>query len=152
MASSDSAMRTYLIAKIEELEQKVHEKSQNVTRLQAQRNELNNSGSFNIYLLFLLFSIVRQLKDEIQALQESGSYVGEVVKQMGKDKVLVKVFSKTPGFFKLNRSILMENMLSLLIQVSKLKIVLQILVLHLRVIAIYCINFFLLKSILLSLS
>jgi len=77
MASSDSAMRTYLIAKIEELEQKVHEKSQNVTRLQAQRNELNNS--------------VRQLKDEIQALQESGSYVGEVVKQMGKDKVLVKV-------------------------------------------------------------
>jgi len=45
MASSDSAMRTYLITKIEELEQKVLEKSQNVTRLQAQRNELNNSGS-----------------------------------------------------------------------------------------------------------
>jgi len=70
-------MRTYLITKIEELEQKVLEKSQNVTRLQAQRNELNNS--------------VRLLKDEIQALQESGSYVGEVVKQMGKDRVLVKV-------------------------------------------------------------
>ena len=35
--------------------------------------------------------IVRQLKEEIIALQESGSHVGEVVKQMGKDKVLVKV-------------------------------------------------------------
>jgi 26S proteasome regulatory subunit T6 len=75
--SNDSAVRTYLITKIEELEQRIQEKSQNVTRLQAQRNELNNS--------------VRLLKDEIQALQESGSYVGEVVKQMGKDRVLVKI-------------------------------------------------------------
>jgi 26S proteasome regulatory subunit T6 len=31
------------------------------------------------------------LREELQALQESGSYVGEVVKQMGKNKVLVKV-------------------------------------------------------------
>jgi 26S proteasome regulatory subunit T6 len=77
MTSNETALKTYLVSKIQELEHKVQEKSQNVKRLQAQRNELNGT--------------VRQLKDEISALQESGSYVGEVVKQMGKDKVLVKV-------------------------------------------------------------
>jgi hypothetical protein len=34
---------------------------------------------------------VRMLREEIQLLQEPGSYVGEVVKVMGKTKVLVKV-------------------------------------------------------------
>lgn len=34
---------------------------------------------------------VRLLKEELQLLQEPGSYVGEVVKVMGKNKVLVKV-------------------------------------------------------------
>jgi len=37
---------------------------------------------------------VRLLREELQLLQESGSYVGEVVKAMDKKKVLVKV-----GFF-----------------------------------------------------
>jgi len=31
------------------------------------------------------------LREELQLLQEPGSYVGEVVKVMGKSKVLVKV-------------------------------------------------------------
>jgi 26S proteasome regulatory subunit T6 len=31
------------------------------------------------------------LREELQVLQEPGSYVGEVVKVMGKKKVLVKV-------------------------------------------------------------
>jgi 26S proteasome regulatory subunit T6 len=31
------------------------------------------------------------LREEIQLLQEPGSYVGEVIKVMGKTKVLVKV-------------------------------------------------------------
>ena len=35
--------------------------------------------------------VVRLLREELQLLQEPGSYVGEVVKQMGKNKVLVKV-------------------------------------------------------------
>ena len=35
--------------------------------------------------------IVRLLREEIQLLQEPGSYVGEVIKLMGKNKVLVKV-------------------------------------------------------------
>jgi hypothetical protein len=33
------------------------------------------------------------LREEIALLQEMGSHIGEVVKQMGKDKVLVKVSS-----------------------------------------------------------
>jgi hypothetical protein len=46
MNSNDSALKTYLISKIEELEHKIQEKAQNVKRLQAQRNELNNAGFF----------------------------------------------------------------------------------------------------------
>lgn len=41
----------------------------------------------NIYLLLQ----VRLLREELQLLHEPGSYVGEVVKVMGKNKVLVKV-------------------------------------------------------------
>ncbi|KAJ1339633.1 hypothetical protein BSLG_005755 [Batrachochytrium salamandrivorans] len=49
----------------------------NLRRLEAQRNQLNAK--------------VRLLREELQLLQEPGSYVGEVVKVMGKTKVLVKV-------------------------------------------------------------
>ena len=35
--------------------------------------------------------LVRLLREELQLLHEPGSYVGEVVKVMGKTKVLVKV-------------------------------------------------------------
>jgi len=45
--------------------------------LKAQRNELNHR--------------VRLLREELLQLQEPGSYVGEVIKQMGQKKVLVKV-------------------------------------------------------------
>lgn len=34
---------------------------------------------------------MRFIKEELQRLSESGSYVGEVVKPMGKKKILVKV-------------------------------------------------------------
>ncbi len=50
MTSSDSALKTYLISKIEELEHKIQEKNQNVKRLQAQRNELNSSGIIFLHL------------------------------------------------------------------------------------------------------
>jgi ATP-dependent 26S proteasome regulatory subunit len=39
----------------------------------------------------LSVGIVRLLREELQLLHEPGSYVGEVVKVMGKNKVLVKV-------------------------------------------------------------
>lgn len=37
------------------------------------------------------FFLVRLLREELQLLQEQGSYVGEVVRVMDKKKVLVKV-------------------------------------------------------------
>ncbi|CAK4080523.1 unnamed protein product [Aphanomyces euteiches] len=70
-------LTSYYRQKIEQLELTVRDKTMNLRRLQAQRNELNSK--------------VRLLREELQLLQEPGSYVGEVVKQMGKSKVLVKV-------------------------------------------------------------
>eukprot|EP00727_Mastigamoeba_balamuthi_P005825 m51a1_g1862 putative 26s protease regulatory subunit (394) ;mRNA; f:632192-633798 len=70
-------IRAYYLRKIEELSATIREKQQNQRRLEAQRNKLNAQ--------------VRMLKEELMLLQESGSYVGEVVKVMGKSKVLVKV-------------------------------------------------------------
>ncbi|KAI1711070.1 ATPase family associated with various cellular activities (AAA) domain-containing protein [Ditylenchus destructor] len=73
----ESTLKTYYKTKIEEAQQLLAEKQQNVRRLQAQRNELNNK--------------VRMLKEELAQLHEQGSYVGEVSKVMDKKKVLVKV-------------------------------------------------------------
>ncbi|KAK9320556.1 P-loop containing nucleoside triphosphate hydrolase protein [Lipomyces orientalis] len=73
----DSGIKPYYTQKIEETELQINEKTQNLRRLEAQRNALNAK--------------VRLLREELQLLQEPGSYVGEVVKAMGKTKVLVKV-------------------------------------------------------------
>ncbi|KAJ3107160.1 26S protease regulatory subunit 8 [Phlyctochytrium bullatum] len=70
------ALKTYYRNKIEELETLSTLQTQNLRRLEAQRNQLNAK--------------VRMLRDELKLLQEPGSYVGEVVKLMGKKKVLVK--------------------------------------------------------------
>merc|ERR1712111_263910 len=75
--TSPEGLRQYYVAKIEKLQLTVTKKQQNLRRLQAQRNELNAK--------------VRMLSEELQLLQEQGSYVGEVVKAMDKKKVLVKV-------------------------------------------------------------
>lgn len=111
----------------------VNEKSQNLRRLQAQRNELNAKGTARLLSSSLpkalglvlpaglvapgsvashcgkwcppswvrawvpmagadiSISAVRLLREELQLLQEQGSYVGEVVRAMDKKKVLVKV-------------------------------------------------------------
>lgn len=66
-------LTSYYETKIGELQIVVSEKVQNLRRLQAQRNQLNAK--------------VRLLREEIQLLQEQGSYVGEVVKPMDKKKV-----------------------------------------------------------------
>lgn len=60
MTSSDSALKTYLISKIEELEHKIQEKNQNVKRLQAQRNELNSSGLIFLYALMQISSSIKR--------------------------------------------------------------------------------------------
>ncbi|CAE6368821.1 unnamed protein product [Rhizoctonia solani] len=70
-------VKSYYQAKIEAAEHLINVKTQNLRRLEAQRNKLN--------------ARVRLLREELQLLSEPGSYVGEVVKVMGKDKVLVKV-------------------------------------------------------------
>jgi len=76
-------IKTYYQQKIEELDVVIRERNQNVRRLEAQRNDWNAK--------------VRFIKEELQRLQEPGSYVGEVVKIMGKKK---------PS----SKSILRENM------------------------------------------
>ncbi|XP_017100989.1 26S proteasome regulatory subunit 8 [Drosophila bipectinata] len=68
---------SYFTQKISELQFIVMERQKDLLRLQAQRNELNSK--------------VRLLREELQLLQEHGSYIGEVVKPMDKNKVLVKV-------------------------------------------------------------
>lgn len=70
-------LKSYYVSKIEEMEFSVRDKVQNLERLQAQRNELNSK--------------VRMMREELSQLYEPGSYIGEVVKPMGKEKVLVKV-------------------------------------------------------------
>jgi 26S proteasome regulatory subunit T6 len=68
---------SYYISKIEELQLRIRDKTQNLERLKAQRNEMN--------------SRVRLMREELMQLHEPGSHIGEVVKAMGKQKVLVKV-------------------------------------------------------------
>eukprot|EP00953_Heterococcus_sp_UTEX-ZZ885_P032547 16990-Heterococcus_DN1.PRE.3 len=72
----EKGVRTYYQSKIDELDIITRDRTQNLQRLKAQRNELNAK--------------VCLLREELHHLQESGSYVGEVVKAMGKNKVLVK--------------------------------------------------------------
>lgn len=52
--NNGEGFKQYYITKIEELQLIVSEKSQNLRRLQAQRNELNAKGNF-LFLLFFLF-------------------------------------------------------------------------------------------------
>ncbi|GMH84382.1 hypothetical protein TL16_g09907, partial [Triparma laevis f. inornata] len=61
----------------DQLRATIASRNENLSRLKAARNELN--------------ARVRLLREELYHLQEPGSYVGEVIKQMGMKKVLVKV-------------------------------------------------------------
>ncbi|KAJ2006210.1 26S proteasome regulatory subunit 8 [Coemansia thaxteri] len=76
-ATGAQGIRDYYLHKIQEAEQKIVDKTQNLRRLEAQRNSLN--------------ARVRLLKDELNLLQEPGLTIGEVVKVIGKQKALVKI-------------------------------------------------------------
>ncbi|OBZ65290.1 26S protease regulatory subunit 8 [Grifola frondosa] len=71
------SIKSYYQAKIETAELEITPKIQNLRRLEAERNALN--------------ARVWLLREELQLLHERGSYVGEVIKVMGKNKILVKV-------------------------------------------------------------
>ena len=70
------ALAGFYESKIETAEREITQKTANLRRLEAQRYQLNTR--------------VRRLKEELQLLQQPASYVGEVIKTMGKKKVLVK--------------------------------------------------------------
>ena len=89
--SASGGIQNYYAAKIEELEVIVRERTQNLRRLEAQRNELN--------------SMVRHLREELSLLQEPGSYVGELVAIMGRKKVLVKVHPEGKYVVDIDKSI-----------------------------------------------
>jgi len=94
--SEGEGIQSYYVSKIEQLEQIIREKRQNLSRLEAQRNEMNNS--------------VRNLKDEILKLLEGRSYVGDVVKVMGKDKALVKTSSEGKYVVGIDKKISIEKL------------------------------------------
>lgn len=74
------SLKKYYLSEIEKKEHEIQERIQNIKRLEAQRAELNSN--------------VTRLKEELHSLHEVYSYVGEVVKVMGKKKVLVKVCTR----------------------------------------------------------
>eukprot|EP01117_Protostelium_nocturnum_P019840 TRINITY_DN869_c0_g1_i1.p1 TRINITY_DN869_c0_g1~~TRINITY_DN869_c0_g1_i1.p1 ORF type:complete len:396 (+),score=96.37 TRINITY_DN869_c0_g1_i1:143-1330(+) len=91
MVQAKEGLASYYLQKIQESEVKLKEETENLRRLEAQRNELNSK--------------VRLLREELQLLQEPGSHVGEVVKVMGKKKILVKVHPEGKYVVDLDKSI-----------------------------------------------
>lgn len=77
LETSQEGLHSYYISKIEELQIVNRDKLQNLERLKAQRNEVNTH--------------VRQIREELFHMSESGSSIGEVVKVMSKNRVLVKL-------------------------------------------------------------
>jgi len=78
--SSGGGLESYYRSQLAAKRIEIADRTQDSRRLQAQRNDLNAQ--------------VRRLRDELSKLQEAGSYIGEVVKVMGKNRVLVKVGSE----------------------------------------------------------
>jgi len=94
-SKSHEGLQQYYITKIEESQMEVADKVKDLRRLEAQRNELNAK--------------VRMLREELQLLQEQGSYVGEVIKPMDKKKVLVKVHPEGKYVVDLDKGIEMSQ-------------------------------------------
>lgn len=88
--------RAYVLQRIRELQAIEKEKQQNLERLKAVREDMNNQ--------------VKALREEIGALHESASYVGEFIKFVGKDKALVKMSSEGKYIVTINKSIKQEQL------------------------------------------
>ena len=74
--SQPEQVMAYYATKSDALDAQLREKALVLRRLEAQRSALNKK--------------VRELREELVLLMEPGCYVGEIVKLMGKNRVLVK--------------------------------------------------------------
>merc|ERR1719346_335687 len=88
-------IQSYYDTNIQELEAKIKERKMNNRRLVAQRNELNGR--------------VRLLREELHGLLEPASNCGEVIKAMGKNKVLVKVGQEGKYVVDIDKDIAIED-------------------------------------------
>jgi 26S proteasome regulatory subunit T6 len=95
-ADNDDSVKDYYKSKIQELEIKVKEKQLNFMRLQAMRNELNDS--------------VLKLREEVKHLLKASSVVAEVIKVLGKETVLVKTSSEGKLIVKVDKAINMDEL------------------------------------------
>ena len=96
LGKGNNIIDDYYDTKIKEIELKVKTKQINFLRLQAQRNDLNEK--------------VIKLRDELRYLLKSGSQVAEVIKILGKDKVLVKASSDGKYIVKVDKKIKIEDL------------------------------------------
>eukprot|EP00928_Gymnodinium_smaydae_P037728 TRINITY_DN2614_c0_g2_i1.p1 TRINITY_DN2614_c0_g2~~TRINITY_DN2614_c0_g2_i1.p1 ORF type:complete len:402 (-),score=119.40 TRINITY_DN2614_c0_g2_i1:135-1340(-) len=94
-AKARTGIHSYYEANIQMLEGALKERQTNRRRLEAQRNELNGK--------------VRLLREELHMLLESASNCGEVIKPMGKNKVLVKVGQEGKYVVDLDKDIKIED-------------------------------------------
>ncbi|KAL0681369.1 hypothetical protein Bca4012_048216 [Brassica carinata] len=99
-AKQGEGLKQYYLQHIHELQRQLRQKTNNLNRLEAQRNELNSRDDVNVNAL-----VENAWLEELQLLQEPGSYVGEVVKVMGKNKVLVKVHPEGKYVVDIDKSI-----------------------------------------------
>jgi len=90
-----AGIRSYYEANIQQLEATIKERYMNKRRLEAQRNELNGR--------------VRLLREELHMLLEPASNCGEVIKAMGKEKVLVKVGQEGKYVVDIDKDIKIED-------------------------------------------
>ena len=70
-------VNAYYKSKLDELTLLIQRGRTNLTRLEAHRNDINKK--------------VFELRQELYQLQQPASHVGEIIKKMGQNKVLVKI-------------------------------------------------------------
>lgn len=85
-----------MIQRIKELQHQVKERNQNLQRMMAVRDDLNEQ--------------VRSLREEIISLQEAASYVGEFVKFVGQEKALVKMNQEGKYIVNVNKNVKKEEL------------------------------------------
>lgn len=95
MQESGAGIQSYYSANISRLEATIKDAQHNKKRLEAQRNELNGK--------------VKLLREELHMLLEPASNCGEVVKIMGKTKVLVKVGQEGKYVVDIDKDIKIED-------------------------------------------